>query len=449
MHFTTCVTTLLAATTAILAANTSGLAGVNDAAVSVPKSICADLSEDVTGELNQFLDSLPDGSTVLFPSDARYRIDGTVLIEGKESITIEGGGVLFRAFDPGEEHAKQENYTGWKRTRCRAHIRISGGRNILVRDVEVHGAHPNAGQSGIYDSNREAQHGFDLIGVEGCTLENVTVHDVYGDCVYMSKVRSVIVRDSKLTRCGRQGIAVGTGEDVLIENNEIGDSRRGVIDIEPYGKEWRASNIRIIGNRLGGSRLLLLPMGGSGRVGTVFVADNINTQHNGTPAVSNTGHPGQHRGPFIMINNRLSIGGSPTQGLRVKYNDGVFIAGNKLLFPERRKMTALDLEGSHGAVVGNGFVDAAELIKKPTDMALLSNELGAGAENLPAEWKQIAGGFAARVTLEDGEVIALMRGGARMDSPPVKIEAYGRSTTAKFAWFHVRDGELVNSDSRE
>jgi hypothetical protein len=198
-------------------------------------------------------------------------------------------------------------------------VSVLGGRNILVRDVEVHGAHPDAGQSGIYDSNREAQHGFDLIGVEGCTLENVTVHDVYGDCVYMSKIRSVVVRDSQLTRCGRQGIAVGTGEDVLIENNEIGDSRRGVIDIEPYGKGWRASNIRIIGNRLGESRLLLLPMGGSGTVGTVFVADNINTQHNGTPAVMNTCKPDARRGPFMMINNRLSISGSPTQGLRVEF----------------------------------------------------------------------------------------------------------------------------------
>lgn len=282
----------------------SSLAAESDNHVAIPKSIADDLSKDVTDELNEFLTTVPDGSTVRFEPGSRYRIDGTVLIQGKKDITIDGNGVLFRAFDRGEDHSKKESYTGWKKTRSRAHLRITNCQGIRVRNVEVHGAHPDPGKSGTYDYNREAQHGFDLVGVKDCTLEKVTVHDVYGDCVYIAKSRGVVIRDSKLTRCGRQGIAVGTGDDVLIENNVIADSRRGIIDIEPYGKEWKTSNIRIIGNRLGGSRLLLLPMGGSGTVGTVFVADNVNTEHNGTPAVSNKGKPDQGRGPFMMVNNR-------------------------------------------------------------------------------------------------------------------------------------------------
>lgn len=31
-------------------------------------------------------------------------------------------------------------------------------------------------------------------------MEKVTVHDVYGNCVYLAKVQGVVVRDSKLTR---------------------------------------------------------------------------------------------------------------------------------------------------------------------------------------------------------------------------------------------------------
>jgi hypothetical protein len=417
--------------------------------VAVPHSIPADLSRDATAELNRFFAALPDGATVRFPRGARYRVDGTLVLDGKEDITIDGNSVLFRAFDPGEDHAKNENYAGWRRTRNRAHIRISDCRNVLVRNVEIHGAHPDAGRAGTYDANREAQHGFDLVGVEGCTLEKVTVHDVYGDCVYMAQVRGVVVRDSMLTRCGRQGVAVATGEDVLIENNEIADSRRGIIDVEPYGKEWRTSNIRIIGNKLGGSRLLLLPMGGSGTVGSVFIADNVCTGPNGTPAVSNTGQPGQHRGPFVMVNNRLSIGGSPAAGLRARYNDGLFIAGNTLSFPESRRMTALDLEGSSGCVAANRFAGAATVGRDWAEVTEMANSTVADGKLPATEWRRIPGGFAVRVALEDGEVVALMRGGPRQEVPPERIEGYGHSTAAEFAWFQVQGGRVVDTGTRE
>ncbi len=421
-----------------------------ESVVDVPKSIPADMSRDVTDELNRFFAELPEGATVRFPAGAKYRIDGTVVLEDRRNITITGNGALFRAFDPGEDHGKQENYSGWKKTRNRAHFRISGGRNIVIRNVEVHGAHPDAGKSGTYDYNREAQHGFDIVGAENCTVENVTVHDVYGDCVYVAKSRGVIIRDSKLTRCGRQGIAVGTGEDVLIENNEIADSRRGIIDIEPYGKEWSTGNIRIIGNRLGGSRLLLLPMGGSGTVGMVFVADNVNTEHNGTPAVMNKGQADQNRGPYVMVNNRLTIGGSPASGLRIRHNDGVFLAGNTLTFPEKRQMTALELEGSRGAVVANRFLGAAEVGGDSPEITRLENVTAEAGASPETEWKRIPGGFAVRVTLRDGgEVIALMRGGPQLESPPEKISGYGQTTAAEFAWFQFADGKVIDGGTRK
>jgi hypothetical protein len=415
---------------------------------SPPASIAADLSRDVTVELNAWLADVPNGATIEFPAGARYRIDDTVLIEGKEDLTIDGKGVFFQCFDPGEDHEKKTSYGGWKRTRSKAHIRITKCKRIQVRDIEVHGAHPDPGRKGTYDDNREAQHGFDLVHLEDCKLENVNVHDVYGDCVYISNATRVVVADSTLKRCGRQGIAVGTANDVLIEDNEIADSRRGIIDVEPYGERWAASNIRIIGNRLGGSRLLLLPMGGSGTLGTVFVADNVNSEPNGTPAVSNRGKRGQGRGPFVMVNNQFTIGGSPAAGLRVKHNEGVLIAGNTLIFPQHRKMTAVDLDGSTGVVVGNHFSEAASVIAEMPDIASLSNTLEKDAAPRPTEWKRILGGFAVRVKLDDGQVVALMRGGPTTVARPAKIEGYEHSTAAEFAWFHVQDGKLINTASR-
>lgn len=412
----------------------------------IPASIPADLSVDVTAQINEFLADVPNGSVVRFPKDSQYRIDGTVLIENKRDLTIDGNGALFRAFDPGEDHGKQENYQGWRQTRNRAHVRISGGKNIVVRNLEVHGAHPNAGKQGTYDANREAQHGFDLVHVSNCTLDHVTVHDVFGDCVYITKVDGVVVRNSKLTRCGRQGIAIATGQNVLIENNVIADSRRGIIDIEPYGQEWHTSNISIIGNQLGGSRLLLLPMGGGGLIGTLFIADNVNTAHNGTPAIANRGKPDRQRGPFMMINNRFSIGGSPAEGIQVQHNDGIFIAGNKLTFPENRHMTALNVEGSRGVVTGNIFA-GADKVSVTSPEVLQNNNFTNDTSAVPkTEWKRIDGGFAVRVVSEASEFVALMRGG-----PPgmrEKLEGFGQSTLSEFAWFELRDRQVLRQGER-
>lgn len=416
--------------------------------VTVPRSIPADESRDVTAELNAFFAELPNSSHVRFPEKARYRIDGTLLIEYKQQLIIEGNGVVFRAVERGEDHAKSENYAGWKQTRNRAHIRIRNSRQILIKSVEVHGAHPEAGRKGIYDGNGEAQHGFDILGGKDITLENVTVHDVYGDCVYLSKAKGVIVRNSKLTRCGRQGIAIATGEDILIEKNEIADSRRRIIDIEPYGTDWNTGNIRIIGNRLGGSRLLLLPMGGSGTIGTLFVADNINTEPNGTPAVSNTGKPEQNRGPLMMINNQFTIGGSPAAGLRIRHNDGVFVAGNQLSFPANRKMTALDAEGSRGIAVANRLTDAHDIMGQSSDITQLANLTSSQGELSLTEWQRIPGGFAVRVTLEEGYVIGLMRGGPDTGTSPEMISGYGQSTAAQFAWYHLQNGKVIAKGTR-
>ena len=422
--------------------------------VSVPDTIVADLSKDVTAELNTWLAAVPNGSTIQFPAGAKYRIDETVLIENKENLTIDGNGVLFRAFDPGEDHDKKTSYTGWKHTRSRAHIRVTNSKGIRVRDIEVHGAHPDAGRGGKYDYNREAQHGFDLVQIENCHVEKVNVHDVYGDCVYISKAKSVVLSDSTLVRCGRQGVAVGAGEDVLIENNLIADSRRGIIDVEPYGEEWNVTNVRIIGNRLGGSRLLLLPMGGSGVLGSMFIADNTNTEQNGTPAVNNRGKAGQGRGPLMMVNNQFTIGGSPAPGLRIEHNEGVFIAGNTLKYPEHRQMTAVKLEGCEGAVVGNHFAGAATVIEdepnnEATSITSLSNTLKQDGQARPTEWKRIPGGFAVRVKLGDSEVISLMRGGPARETRLEKIEGYGQSTSAEFAWYQVKGGAIVASGVRK
>lgn len=82
-------------------------------------------------------------------------------------------------------------------------------------------------------------------------------------------------------------------------------------------------------------------------------------------------------------------------------------------------------------------------------MTSLANSTASEPQPAKTEWKRIPGGFAVKVTVENGVVVALMRGGPRMKTPPEKIEGYGHSTKEEFAWFHLQNGTLIHSGSRE
>ncbi len=111
-------------------------------------------------------------------------------------------------------------------------------------------------------------------------------------------------------------------------------------------------------------------------------------------------------------------------------------------------MTALDLEGSSGAVVGNRFTGAAAVGDASQGITRLFNSTALDAKPTKTEWSRIPGGFAVKVTLEDSVVVALMRGDPRLKTRPAKIEGYGHFTEKDFAWFHVQNGKLTLSGSR-
>ncbi len=249
--------------------------------------------------------------------------------------------------------------------------------------------------------------------VTGVLIENIHASDVWGDGVYISKgSRDVTVRKCRIERTGRQGMAIGTAFDILIEDNDILDSRRGLLDIEPYGKDWACGDIRVIGNRFGDSRLLALPMGGGGETGAVIVANNVFTGPNGTPLVMHrTKEPGVKRGPFFFVGNTAKIGGSPAPGLRFGEIDGVLIAGNSLTLNPKRKMAVISTKKGATAIFGNHFPGADRISDESVKPLLVEsgNTMEAG-EASPAEVREIDGGYAVRVKLPDeSEIVGIMR----------------------------------------
>jgi hypothetical protein len=330
-----------------------------------PASIDASGVTDVTAALNQFLASVPESSVVTLPAGARYRAEGVVRLAGKTDLTIEGNGALIFAETDGSDLTPPEDLRHlWPR--ARSHVEISGSRNIVIRNLMVRGANPDAGsEKGAYVSAFEGQHGFDVRAVDGLLLDRVTVTDTYGDLLYIAGLqgevsRNIRVTNSHLERSGRQGIAITGGENVLVEDSYVGEVARTIIDLEPNTASGRAWNIVLRRNTFGPCRHLLLSAGGRGPgVGEVELSNNVLQGMQIKVAVGAS--DGARRGPFRIIGNvsdtRL---GTPVAAMRFHRSDGVTVLNNVQPMVVARSMTGVSAVESCDVVVQeNDFLNAA------------------------------------------------------------------------------------------
>ena len=343
-----------------------GIVGVPDTIIFSPSAdIDASGVQDVTDKLNQFFAGLPDSAYVRMPSGARYRAEGVVRVIGKTNLTIEGNGALiFADTDGSAVFPPQDLKHLWPRSR--SHLEIVGGSNIVIRDLAVRGANPNAGSAeGAYVEALEGQHGFDVRGVNGLLLERVTATDTYGDLLYISGIpnvgwsQNVRVTDSHFERSGRQGIAITGAQNVQILDSYLGEVGRTMIDLEPASAGAGARNVLIEGNTFGPCRHLLLNSGGGGP--NVSDISFVGNQLVGIGLKIRVGAAdGSRRSNYRILNNVSAISlGLPIAPLRFMRVDGVEVRGNYQELNVRRNMTAVTSCESTGVkVVENDFPGA-------------------------------------------------------------------------------------------
>lgn len=320
--------------------------------VAVPPSIDATGTADVTASLTAFIAGVADGTTITFPSNARYRLEGSLVIDDRKSLTFEGNGAEFFATTEAD--------------RDRRHWWIRNSDGITIRELTIRGANPNAGlDDAAYRADREAQHGFDFAGATNVLLERVTVTDVYGDFVYIGLGKSgwsknVTVRDSTFERNGRQGIAITAGEDIRIEGNRISAVRRSTFDIEPNTAQWGARRVTIADNDIGPGRLNFVA--GHGSAGTVDEISIVGNRLKGKPMnVSLKAPSAKRRSNFSLIGNVSDASfGSSIAAVTIEGFDGVTIRDNVLPLAAGRGMTAVAFRTTCNTnVTGNQFVNAA------------------------------------------------------------------------------------------
>jgi hypothetical protein len=332
----------------------------------VPEVIDPTGQLDVTEELQAFLASVPQGATIRFPANARFRVEGPLLIEDRTDMTIEGNGaLLFATTDGSQIDPPQPLKHKWPRKR--AHLIFHGGGGIVVRNLEIRGAHPNPGADGEYVAALEGQHGIVLRGVQGAELDGVRITDVYGDFVYLGAhgnqqtgrhwTRNVHIHDSHFERNGRQGFGITAAEDVLLERNYIGDVKRTALDVEPNGDGGGAIGLTVRDNHFGEIHGHWLAA--HGKVGTVrdiTLEDNV---LNAKMRVSSN-VVGPRRKNFRIVNNVSDkMVGSPAPLMTLHLIDGLEVRGNRHPLNKRREMTGVYVTQSCQVTVeDNSFTGA-------------------------------------------------------------------------------------------
>jgi Right handed beta helix region/Malectin domain len=316
-------------------ANATGSATIAGV-VTPPPTIDRTGSTDVTAAMQAWLTKVPHHSMISFPSGAKYRAEGTLAIRRKNDIVVQGNGATFFA-------------TVASSVRDQAQWVLENDSNIVFSNLAIRGTHTNGGQDDdAYVAAREAQHGVLVQGGERIELRNLSISDVYGDFIYVGKSpgpiygdpENVWIHDNFMRRNGRQGVSVTDATGVVVERNNIADTRRATIDFEPL-ENWVVDNIAVRNNQIGPGRLMFVAAHGEGLVNDITITNNTLTGHSlGIDLAAETGD--RRRNVVVQGNTSDTPEANPRGALMrfVRY-DYVDVRNNVNPTPATRQMSTV------------------------------------------------------------------------------------------------------------
>lgn len=327
-----------AADLSILASNW----GIVPRVVTVPASIDATGTDDVTSLLNNFLSAQSNNTVINFPANAKYRIEGTLVIQGKSNITINGNNATFFATTNGLAPPPAPNCQGTgpcNPNRGRMQWDFESDSDLTVRDTNVIGSAPNPGPNGDYEVAYEAQHGYNIGNGQNILLDHVTAKNVWGDLVYIggggaNKASfNVTVQNSNLDGASRQCFSIVFADHVLVQNNNIGMSigcRRSMFDMEANLASSKITNITIQNNDLGKSRFATLNNYGAGATEHDITFDG-NRIHSAFGVDVNGTAPAR-RANYTITNNVSTSVPRNQPIIFLRFIDGIVVSGNTQAF---------------------------------------------------------------------------------------------------------------------
>lgn len=202
---------------------------------------------DVTAAIQSAINALSNGQTLRFTTNGTYQILGTLNVNSRSNITIDGNGATFVApIDTVRD--------GTLGSATRSHWSTNGSTGIVFKNMTIQGANPNYSNGSCYIPGWEWQFGINIVSCTNIEIANVSCGRTYGDAFYIDGAGSVTgcediyIHDCTITSAGRMGIAGMSVTGLHIERTSFDNVAIIAIDIEPDVDKAPVVGLNIVGN---------------------------------------------------------------------------------------------------------------------------------------------------------------------------------------------------------
>jgi hypothetical protein len=283
--------------------------------VPPPATINSTCTADVSQPLQNWLGSLPTGTTVTVPAGACYLINEGIKLSGAAGLTISGGMWKDAAVAQSGAAPSALNPVIW----------LVGGTDIALENMTITGVNP-----GGYTPAGAFVAGIRSDGVVGLDISGVSVNNVYGDGIELAPLRAandlsstilnatkdVTINDVNIVGAGRQGITLASVNGAQISSVRLAHIGLDVFDLEADQWDEGARNVTINGCTSGaGNGGLFFANAGSGggapwTEGVTVENCTMDAQQAGDAVLIETPTNQPARGAFTFTDDTLRCGAS-------------------------------------------------------------------------------------------------------------------------------------------
>ncbi len=278
---------------------------------TVPTSVDSSGGSDASAALQRFVNGVPNGATIRFRAGT-YRMDHGLNLSNRRDLVLDGNGATLRSRGSGS------------RSLDSIFALMYGSQRLTFRDFTLVGNNPYAGTASAM-SGGESLHGFYIGGATDVLIQDVSIRDVNGDCVYVGTdsgttwSRNVTFQDSTCTRTGRHGVGIIAGRNTLIQRVRFDEIGFMVVDIEPNRSVEGAIGTVFRNNTVGSygltNRYVSWVVAASAGADGAVVSD-LTISGNAVSGVARAGYDGTALGISVIIDGR----DAPRSGIVIRDN---------------------------------------------------------------------------------------------------------------------------------
>lgn len=318
---------------------------------------------------------------VLHPHLGQY---GVLRIDGRKDIEILGKSKEDKTILYTKEPAIEEDGEKviWSKQSLRQFFNLSNNDGVTIKNIRNENSNTVGTRFpdfGDYKNRWEFEHSFNIRDEKNLLIQDCESHGTWGDGFKIEGTsENIVLKDCKVSWNGRQGIAVNSVTNLLIDNVEITNSRRGGIDLEPNSDRSFIYNA-VVKNCYLKTWLLPFPMGGRGTIDGALIENNTYWTDSPTTMMRGDGENFFRKNIIFRGNTALKSFGSSYGGAYIlDFCENILIENEVRPISMHRNKVIVEIKDSKNIVIRNNDFQNAQFIKlintEPSEVTVYGNK---------------------------------------------------------------------------